>query len=128
MSHIIFRRMKLGNAMTVYARPRNGSVIGNETIVVCGMNRNEMRELREDHYQETVHEKIVALREAIKGNSGSAVEQAHKNACALLQARCSFVALSFDLLTQAIDDADLSPFNLAWPLLENVPTAAVIHS
>lgn len=106
-----------------WARPRNGSVCGNSTIEVCGLNRSELRELREDHYFTVILPQVRALEAAIHEFDIPRLTHEFKRAIALLSPRNDYVGLNFDALRQSIPDKNLiSILGVGWPTPDRVAT------
>jgi len=99
-----------------WARPRNGSLIGNETIEVCGLNRSDLREIREDHYAMVVLSHSRAIDSAIAAADLFSLQREFDRALQLLTPRNVHVGLTYDALSHLIPSARLIPMlTVGWP-------------
>jgi hypothetical protein len=98
-----------------FARARNRSVLGRTTIDVCGLNDPVLVELRKDHIENHVREKITDLENSIASGKKSDVQWAFARALGLLAPQNAFVALTYDALCQLVPNSKLDPWKLAWP-------------
>jgi len=119
IEHIEFIYQAVGPAGTPrhwWARPRNGSLLGNSTIEICGLNRGELRELREDYYTDVVIPHARAINGAVTSADRPRLNQEFQRALALIQSRSAFVGLTYDALR--IDAPDLGIkelIGIGWP-------------
>lgn len=105
-----------------WARPRNNSILGNKTIEVCGLNRDELRELRQDYYTTIIEKKIEALNEAIIFGDINTIHNEFKRALMLLTPRNIHIGLTYDALQSSIKDITLKNLiNIGWPSLDKIP-------
>lgn len=99
-----------------WARPRNGSRFGNMTIDVCDLNRSELREIRNDHFEMIVAPQVKALNDALAKSSRAAVNRALARALDLLKPRNVYVACTYDALRANVPDARLhDAVQKGWP-------------
>lgn len=119
VEHIEFVRHSVGPSggpQHWWARPRNGSRIGNMTVDVCDLNRNELRELRNDHFDVTVAPHVSALNVALAGSSPEAVERELNRALHLLTPRNAYVAFTYDALRACVPESKLRAVaRVGWP-------------
>lgn len=113
----VYKVIGRGASRNWWARPRNGSSLGNKTIEVCGLNRSELRELREDHYSLVVIPHVSAIKSAIKSTDVTRLINEFQRAKDLLQARNAFVGLTYDALRADVPEASLRGLiGTGWPL------------
>jgi hypothetical protein len=85
------------------------------TIQVCGLNKGELLELRDDQVEDVVMPRIEALRRALAAGQASDVIREHEQALGLLSPKMVYVGLTFDALRHHVPGALLGPWGLAWP-------------
>lgn len=115
-----FEPIRLQGPMQWFARARNGSVLGSTTIAVCGLNDADLVELRKDHVEQVVREKVSDLEDAIASRESSRVSWAFLRAKGLLDPRNVYVALTYDALCQLVPNSKLNPWALSWPQPKDV--------
>ena len=119
VEHIQFVYQGIGGAGTIrtwWARPRNGSVLGNATIEVCGLNRSDLREIREDHYATVVLPHACAIDLAIGAADTPRLHRELHRALELLTPRNSHVGLTYDALRHLVPESRLrAMLGLGWP-------------
>lgn len=124
LKHIKFVYQAFGPAGTPrywWARPRSGSSLGNATIEVCGLNRSELRELREDHYLDVVVPHAQAINTAVRSADRLRLSNEFQRALDLLKPRNAFVGLTYDALRVDAPDADIRGLlGIGWPRLSLV--------
>lgn len=104
-----------------WARPRNGSVLGNFTIEVCGLNRPDLREVREDHYVTVIAPHAKAINAAIALNDILGLRQGYDRALELLTSRNVHVGLNYDALRFLVPQARLlTLLGVGWPTPDRV--------
>lgn len=105
-----------------WPRARNGSVQGDRTIRVCGLDTGEHCELYDLHIKDHVRPIADRLNAAMKRTDAAAVAAAHADALRLLQPSKPYVALSYDALQNpaVVEQADLARWKLQWPALAEV--------
>ena len=122
VDHIIFKE-EVYRGTTVkrwFARPYNASLRGNYTIDVCSLNRDELIELRHDHWETCLHQPIAELTSALAASKSGPAEIIFNHACRLLSPAMIFSALSYDAFTDAISNAELiRVIGRTWPKLRN---------
>lgn len=120
VEHIEFvmRPAKLsGETVYWWARPRAGSLLGNVSIDVCDLNRDELRETRNDYFATVLAPQVQALEFELAAASHGAVLLELRRALALLEPRNVYVAFSYDVFRAFIPDAKLFALvNECWPL------------
>ena len=87
-----------------WARPRNGSLIGYKSIEIYGLNDNDLRELRKDHYETTLKKQIDALNNAVTLNNTDILLNEFNRALAMLEPQNLYVGFSYDALTSKINN------------------------
>lgn len=98
------------------ARPRQNSLFGSITIEVCGLNRHDLLEIREDYYATIVKPQAEVLNRAIQSQDASRSTEEFYRAMALLSPRNCFVGLTYDALRALVPDASIRPLiGTAWP-------------
>lgn len=102
-----------------YARPRNASILGNYTIDVCDLNRAELLEMRQDHWDNALSPPISDLSDALR-SSDIALAKAHfVGIIRLFSPAMIFSAFSYDAITQTIPGSDINRvLGVTWPLLK----------
>lgn len=103
-----------------WARPRWGSVLGAWTIDVCGLNRGELVELRDDYCESIVSVRVRPLIAAVQAKQQTRVVDAFGAAMMLLAPRMPFVGFAYDALRALVPDLLLAPWGVAWPKPEDV--------
>jgi len=126
VEHIEFVYQSIDRTSTVrnwWARPRNGSQRGNSTIEVCGLNRAELRELREDHYETVVIPHACEINAAIADANVVDLQRALSRAVELFKPRNVYVGLTYDALRFLVSDASLRTLiGVGWPNPDLVAT------
>jgi uncharacterized protein (TIGR02646 family) len=125
VEHIEFvyeRVVRAGRPRHWWARPRNGSLLGNETIKVCGLNDDDLVELREDHYSTIVLPHCQAIELAISAKDSNALKKEFDRALGLLKPRCTYVGLTYDAFRHSIPNAKLTAIlGVRWPEANLIP-------
>lgn len=104
-----------------WARPRNGSRPGSFTIDVCDLNRSELRELRNDHFETVLAPQILALEGALATASYRAVARELRRALNLLEPRNAYVGFTYDALRACVPEASLfAAVQAGWPRPDEV--------
>jgi hypothetical protein len=103
-----------------FARPRDGSARGSWTILVCGLNDTSLVELRKDHVEHHVCDKVKDIEQAVADRDAIRVERAFARACAMFMPSSELAALTYDAFRHFIPDAALAPWKLAWPAPKEV--------
>jgi hypothetical protein len=101
--------------------PRGGSVLGEQTIRVCGLDDSELIELYDDHVNKEV-DRVVRDLDGAMARAGD-VRRAFDAALRLLQPTKPFVGLSYDALRTLVPVAKLACYGLAWPEPRDVGTS-----
>lgn len=124
VEHIQYVSRALGNPQGFiywWARPRNGSQIGNETIKICDLNRNELRELRNDYISHSVSPRVNSLTSAINLGDKSTCKIEFLSALRLLEPTNPYVGLAYDVLTQLVPNNKLiDACDCSWPSIQDV--------
>lgn len=119
VEHIEYQEIAMhGKRATTYwwARPRNNSIYGTKTIEVCDLNRQELRELRNDHFRTIITPQISALNQSINNNQLQNLKNEFTRSLGLLEPRNQYVGFTYDALRSNIPDAKLSQLiNCTWP-------------
>lgn len=119
VEHIEFVYTSVGRMSSVknwWARPRNGSRFGNSTIEVCGLNRADLREVREDHYATVVIPHSRAINSAIGAADTAVLRREFTRALELLTPRNIHVGLTYDALRHLVPDRHVSALlGVGWP-------------
>jgi 5-methylcytosine-specific restriction endonuclease McrA len=87
-----------------WARPRNGSLKGAETIQVCGLNRSELRELRQHHYRDSIRPQITAMQDALGSQDRGRIEYEYCRARAMLESASLYAGLTYDAFAKSIPE------------------------
>jgi len=122
VDHIIFKEEAYQGTSIKrwYARPRNSSLVGNYTIDVCSLNRGELLELRQDHWENCLLEPISDLASALMSSKSGPAEIIFAHACRLFSSAMIFSALSYDAFTESISNAELfRVLGRNWPQLRS---------
>lgn len=124
VEHIIFVQEavdSIGGPKYWWARPRHGSALGTFSIFVLGLNRLELRELRNDYFETTIAPEVAAIQGALARADRTAILREFKRALGLLDSRNPFVALSFDALRSLVPNSVLRrSIRNGWPLPRDV--------
>jgi hypothetical protein len=122
VNHIEFRFESIaGEEKRWWARPRRGSLIGSFTIDAYGLNDQDLLELREEHFNSVVSDKIDALLWALNKGTADEVEVAFDRAKWLLRPNQSFVAMTYDALVANVpENLVVARFGTGWPSPEQV--------
>lgn len=108
---------KPGSPTYWWARPRNGSVYGSQSIQVCDLNRIELRGLRNDHFCTVIKPQIRALSDAVDASDLVGIHREFERAMGLLEPQNTYVGFTYDALRALMPDTRLAIFNgLRWPL------------
>jgi hypothetical protein len=124
LEHIVFTReaASRGEAEHWRAKPRHGSALGNYSILVYGLNSDELIELRDDYYERIIARRIKKLQAALAGGHPGAINEEFDEALRLLLAAQPYVALAYDALRGAIADAQLlQTIGRQWPDHAEIP-------
>ena len=108
VEHIEYIEQPIGPGSSTthwWARPRNASIYGNQTIEVCKLNVNEHRELRNDYFATTVTPQVNALQEAINSKSQQAIRREFERAMGLLAPNNAYVGFAYDALRAKIPNS-----------------------
>jgi hypothetical protein len=96
--------------------PRNSSQHGRTTIEVLKLNRNELLELRNRHYENHVAAHIEASVDAIKTNDAATLIKERDLLISKTKPKQPLSAFTFDIITQLIPDPDLKRISgKSWP-------------
>lgn len=105
------------------ARARHGSERGRVTIEVCGLNRQELYELRDDHIERVVEPSARELEDALVRGTGMDVLVAYRRALRHVCAGSPFAAVSYDALRHFVPSDRLdAAAGLRWPNPADIPT------
>ena len=86
------------------------------TIEVCDLNRLELRELRQDHFQSPIAPQVKALNVALNERQPLAIQREFKRALGLLKPGNTDVGFTYDALRASIPDSKLIFFiGSGWP-------------
>lgn len=100
-----------------WARPRRGSLLGNETIAVCELNRSDLLELRNDYVRDILSKQVKTLRKALDERNKERAEEEYENSIGLLASSNTYVGLAFDVLRTKVSSQKLkSLIGRGWPL------------
>lgn len=104
-----------------WARPRSNSSFGNMTIDVCGLNRLELRELRQDHYLDVVRPHSIAINSAAAEKDGVRLRREFLRALDLLRPRNEFVGLTYYALRAEMPHGSVKELiGASWPDPQNI--------
>ena len=118
--HIVFEQeFYRGTSITRwYARPRQASALGNYTIEVCDLNRSDLLELRQDHWENSLLALIADLSSALAATNVALANSLFANICRLFSPTMAFSAFSYDAITSKVSDIELSRvIGSIWPPL-----------
>ncbi len=119
IEHIEFVYVSIGKTSATrhwWARPRDGSVYGSATIEACGLNRSELRELRERHYTDVVLPHARAIKDAVSEGSKSRLQNEFSRALDLLRPSAVHVGMTFDAFRAEVPGAAIkSLIGHEWP-------------
>lgn len=118
VEHIIFSEFSLfaGGPKNWYATPRNGSIRGLYTIEVCGLNRQDLLEVRNLYFKNYILPQIQAIKYEIDNGRVDDVVRQYRRALAMLEPSNQFVGLSYDAFCASISSFDLNNMvGKGWP-------------
>lgn len=119
VEHIEFSYIRAGSAkssLSWWAKPRNGSHRGKVTIDVCGLNRDDLREIRDDHYATVILPHSFEILDAIQQSDATRLKKEYTRALGLLTPRNVHVGLTYDALSHLVPSQRLiSLIGLGWP-------------
>lgn len=97
-----------------YAVGRGGSLVGSITADVCGLNRDELLELRDDHVQCYILPQVDALFAAL--TSGASLVGEVRRAFRAFESTAPYACLSYDSMTAQLSMREF-PFGMLdfWP-------------
>jgi 5-methylcytosine-specific restriction endonuclease McrA len=119
VAHIVFENEAKGGSGTPaywWAKPRNGSRLGQYTIDVCKFNHPEFLELRNDHFEQVILKHVQPLKDALAKRKVKLAKAEFERALARLQPPNAYVALNYDAFRQCIPDETLQAvIKKSWP-------------
>jgi hypothetical protein len=119
VAHIVFENEAKGGLGTPaywWAKPRNGSRIGQYTIDTCKFNHLEFRELRNDHFELVLLEHVTTLQDALASRNVTLAKAEFERALARLRPENAYAALNYDAFRQYIPDTQLQALiHQSWP-------------
>ncbi len=127
LDHIVFKWEAVGRGQPKHwrARPRDGSQLGNYSIDVYDLNDEELLDLRDDYYENHIKYPISKLQAALANGNTAVIVERYDEALLLLRETQQYVALAYDALCSAIDNAQLlNTIGRKWPDRAELP----IHS
>ena len=107
-----------------WARPRTGSLHGGWTLQVCGLNRDELRELRGDHVERVVRPRASELRDALRRGDQREITSTLARCRELIVETSPFSLLSYDALRTLVPPTAMRARGLRWPDPDEVPLVA----
>lgn len=114
--HIVYRRVKSKFAGPQWrAEPRNKSIMGNYTILTVGLNRKELLEMRERHYDQNISPLVSDFRSELKNSELARVAHEHQKLKRLFSPGATYSLFNFNVLTAEISNTELAAFGLKWP-------------
>lgn len=118
IDHIEHIREEMEGEIRWVPRARNGSQLGEHTIRVCGLDREELVDMYTDHAERSMKGFVEGVRNALEDEDTARVLRAVDLARrALLDPCAPFVSLSLDALRHFIPDEQLEPFGRRWTLV-----------
>ncbi|HRI69150.1 MAG TPA: hypothetical protein PK156_33195 [Polyangium sp.] len=117
VDHIVFRleALVLGAPPRWFARPRNGSVRGNQSIVVYGLNRGGLLELRDDHVKGNVTTPATKLKRLLEANNLEEARSLFEEARSKFDVEAPYAALTYDAYRHYVSDDLLGVIGKSWP-------------
>jgi 5-methylcytosine-specific restriction endonuclease McrA len=95
---------------------RNGSLAGDWSIRVCGLNHAENHELYLSHVRDEVLPHVKQVRDAVARSDRKQVKRCAELAKeVLLKKSVPYVGLSYDALRYLVPDAEIARFRVRWP-------------
>jgi 5-methylcytosine-specific restriction endonuclease McrA len=107
-----------------WPRARGGSLRGDATIRVCGLDSGEQIELYDVHVNNEVRGIERDFHTARHASDEARIKETHGRGMRLLQPTMPYVGLSYDALGTLIPNAELAPWGLQWPVPEHVGRVA----
>ncbi|MBK8256828.1 MAG: hypothetical protein IPK82_29670 [Polyangiaceae bacterium] len=98
-----------------WPRARNGSLRGDWTIRVCGLDRSELCELYDCHVNQNVRSIANSITEWLKNGDDVQLAREHERALGLLGPQRPYVGLSYDALCALVDTQELVRRGFEWP-------------
>jgi uncharacterized protein (TIGR02646 family) len=100
-----------------WARPRDGSARGNATIDVCGLNDQDLLELRDRHYQDFLCEKIEDLNSALNDGKYKEILKSYRKALHMMMPSVPHTALAYDAFVAEVKNEMLmKEIGVGWPV------------
>ncbi|QHH97795.1 hypothetical protein [Acinetobacter dispersus] len=100
-----------------WAKERNRSIEGQKSIQIYGLNHQDLRELRKDHYETILTPQVNAINIAIRDNDLVALKKEYQRALDMLTPKNTFVCFNYSVFSQEINNleniSDL--IQLSWP-------------
>jgi hypothetical protein len=103
-----------------YARLRRGSVRGNYSIKVYGLNRSGLLGLRTDYIVNNIRTPATKLKQLLESKRLDEARSAFEEAQSKFAVPMPYAALSYDAYRHYVPDATLQVIQKAWPKPEEV--------
>lgn len=117
IEYVFASTASVGGVYYWWARPRNNSVRGNETIAVCQLNRIDLLELRNDYVHDILNKQIRTLKTALEEQNRERAEEEYEKSIGLLESSNTYVGLAFDVLQTKVPSQELELLiGRGWPL------------
>jgi uncharacterized protein (TIGR02646 family) len=123
VTHIFFAYESLAGTgpKQWYARPRDGSLYGQTTIIVCDLNRQELLEIRENHYQTVIEPQVRAIKRELELQRPAELDIQFARAKAMIGPKNQFAAFTYDAFRSAVPDRILKDaIGKIWPAPQDV--------
>lgn len=118
VEHISFvRKTYAGLSTRWYAVARNNSIMGHFTILTCDLNRPELIELRQDHFETCLANPLMELHSVVSNVDPVATRKEFNSLKRLISRRNHFSAFNYSVFQEIAPDAILVPLlGHGWPL------------
>ena len=115
VAHIEYRFVRLKDGGRWYARPRKRSQCGSYTIKTLGLNRSELLELRQDHYEVNLVGLLADFKKVMDSKCAEDIRIAQVKLSRLFGVRAVFSSFSYDVLVQNFPNEIMEKFGCSWP-------------
>lgn len=111
----VWKERLIGGPKRWVADARNGSLYGNESVVVYGLNRDDLFELRDGHVRKHVRPTADRLNRLLDAGNHVEAKHAFQEATAYFEPDGYFVALTYDAYRHYVPNERLKEIGQAWP-------------
>lgn len=120
IQYIQYRFIRNADGGRWYARPRKRSKCSSYTIRIAKLNRSELLELRQDHFEVNIQPQLLEFDEALQSGRQEEILACQRRLSRLFGRRALFASFSYDVITQAYPNFVLEKFGCRWPDVVNL--------